>query len=160
DLASRARGHSRGRSLSVDRSNPPLTDVLEFMRVLWALDHALHKGSKRMASKLGVTAPQRLVIRIVGRFPALPAGRLGALLHLHPSTLTGVLARLEAQGLLRRKRDPGDGRRWLLVLTAKGARMDIESAGTIESAVRSALRAAAPREQAAACKLLGMITRA
>jgi DNA-binding MarR family transcriptional regulator len=137
-----------------------LGEVLDFMRALWALDHALHKGSKRMASRLGVTGPQRLVIRIVGRFPDVPAGRLAKLLHLHPSTLTGVLARLEAQGLLRRRRDRRDRRRWLLALTAKGARMNVDSAGTIESAVRSALRRASPRELAAARALLATIARA
>ena len=39
--------------------------VLEFMRVLWAVDHALQSTSKWMEVRLGVTGPQRLVIRIV-----------------------------------------------------------------------------------------------
>jgi DNA-binding MarR family transcriptional regulator len=140
--------------------DPHLGEVLEFMRVMWALDHALHRGSKRMESKLGVTGPQRFVIRIVGRFPDLPAGRLAALLHLHPSTLTGVLKRLETQGLVRRRRDRNDRRRWLLELTAKGKRLNVESAGTIEAAVRRALHEAPPRQLAAARDLLSTIARA
>ena len=39
------------------------------MRVVWALDHALQKTSKRMeTTTLGITAPQRFVIRILRRF--------------------------------------------------------------------------------------------
>jgi MarR family transcriptional regulator, organic hydroperoxide resistance regulator len=41
---------------------PAIGQVLEFMRVFWALDHALQKTSKRMETTLGITSPQRLVI--------------------------------------------------------------------------------------------------
>ena len=74
---------------------PPLGEQLEFMRLLWAIDHGLQTRSKRMAAALGVTGPQRLVIRIVGRFPGVSAGQLARILHLDPSTLTGILRRLE-----------------------------------------------------------------
>ena len=92
-----------------------LGEVLDFMRLLWALDHALQKRSKQMQAELGITGPQRLVIRIVGRFPGIPAGQLAGILHLHPSTLTGILARLEHRGLITRRSDPRDRRRTLLV---------------------------------------------
>jgi len=47
-----------------------------------------------MAATLG-TGPQRLVIRIIGRFPSIHARQLGDILHLHPSSLTAPLKRLE-----------------------------------------------------------------
>src|SRR2546421_7190843 len=50
-----------------------------------------------------LTGPQRLVMRIVGRFPGIAAGRVAQILHVHPSTLTGILKRLEARGLLQRR---------------------------------------------------------
>src|SRR5438132_8459125 len=37
----------------------------------------------------------RLVMRIVGRFPGIAAGRVAQILHVHPSTLTGILKRSE-----------------------------------------------------------------
>ena len=55
----------------------PLGAVLDFMRLLWAVDHALQSASKRMESSFGLTGPQRLVVRIVGRFPGIAAGRIG-----------------------------------------------------------------------------------
>ena len=117
-----------------------LGPVLDFMRALWALDHALQSASKRMEATRGVTAPQRLVLRIVGRFPGISAGEAAEILYLHPSTLTGVLKRLERRGLLARRQDPADGRRALLQLTAKGRGVDRLRNGTVEAAVRRALR--------------------
>ncbi|HEY6005076.1 MAG TPA: MarR family transcriptional regulator [Anaeromyxobacter sp.] len=121
-----------------------LGPVLDFMRALWALDHALQSASKRMEATRGVTAPQRLVVRIVGRFPGISAGEVAAILHLHPSTLTGVLKRLEDRGLLERRPDPADGRRALLQLSARGRRVDRLHDGTVEAAVRRALRRMRP----------------
>jgi len=120
-------------------SVPAMGPVLEFMRVLWALDHALQKTSKRMETALGITAPQRLVIRILGRFPGMSAGLLAVILHLHPSTLTGVLKRLQVRGLITRRADPRDHRRAVFGLTAKGRSLNVETEGTVEAAVRDAL---------------------
>jgi DNA-binding MarR family transcriptional regulator len=145
-------------SSKADRANAAaLGNVLEFMRVIWQLDHALHRTSKRMATHLGVTGPQRLVIRIVGRFPEIPAGRLADLLHLHPSTLTGILKRLERQGLLRRRADPQDARRSLLTLTDKGRTLNVDAGGTVEACVARALRKTPPQKLAAARAVLADI---
>lgn len=116
---------------------PPLQlgDVLDFMRLIWALDHALQTTSKRMKSSLGVTGPQRLVIRIVSRFPGITAGQIAELLHVHPSTLTGVLKRLERQGLVRRRRDVRDRRRVILGITERGRRVEAVGTGTVEESV-------------------------
>jgi DNA-binding MarR family transcriptional regulator len=94
-----------------------------------------------MEASLGVTGPQRLVLRIVGRFPSISAGQLAAILHVHPSTLSGVLKRLERQGWLSRRADPRDRRRALLGITPAGRQLAQEPEGTIEAAVREALTA-------------------
>jgi DNA-binding MarR family transcriptional regulator len=118
---------------------PQLGEVLEFMRLLWAVDHGLQSTSKRMESSLGITGPQRLVLRLVGRFPGITAGNLAHILHVHPSTLTGVLKRLEKRGLLERKSDPLDGRKALFALTDAGRALDVPSTGTVEAAVQRVL---------------------
>src|SRR5512143_986417 len=118
--------------------------VLDFLRALWALDHALQSASKRMETTLGVTGPQRFVVRMIGRFPGISAGEVSTLLHVHPSTLTGVLKRLEQRGLVVRRPDPSDGRRALLELTAKGRRVDATRTGTVEAAARRALARLTP----------------
>lgn len=118
---------------------PPLGEVLEFMRLLWAVDHGLQSTSKRMESTLGMTGPQRLVLRLVGRFPGITAGTLAQILHVHPSTLTGVLKRLEKRGMLERRSDPLDGRKALFALTEAGKALDVPATGTVEAAVQRAL---------------------
>lgn len=133
---------------------PALGTVLEFMRLVWQLDHELQRTSKRMEGTLGVTGPQRLVIRIVGRFPGIPAGQLAALLHVHPSTLTGILKRLECQRLLRRRSDPRDARRSLLSLTEEGRAFDVDKPGTVEEAVGRALNLSTPEKIQTARELL------
>ena len=125
-------------------SLPALGETLDFMRLIWEVDHALQRASKRMESTLGVTGPQRLVIRIVGRFPGLPAGHLATLLRVHPSTLTGILKRLERKGLMRKRADPRDGRRLLLSLTEEGRAFNLTNEGTVEGGVLP--DDAAPRE--------------
>jgi len=122
-----------------EAKGPPLGAVLDFMRLLWAVDHALQSTSKRMESTFGLTGPQRLVVRIVGRFPGIAAGRIAEILHVHPSTLTGVLRRLESRGVLQRRPDPRDARRALFMLTNKGRRLDVIRTGTVEQAVRRVL---------------------
>jgi MarR family transcriptional regulator, organic hydroperoxide resistance regulator len=117
----------------------PLGEVLDFMRLLWAVDHGLQSTSKRMEATLGLTGPQRLVLRLVGRFPGIAAGKLAQILHVHPSTLTGVLKRLEKRGLIERRSDPLDGRRALFALTDAGLAMDVPATGTVEAAVQRVL---------------------
>ena len=134
----------------------PLGAVLDFMRLLWAVDHALQSASKRMESTFGLTGPQRLVVRIVGRFPGISAGALADVLHVHPSTLTGVLRRLEQRGVLQRRGDPNDGRRALFGLTNRGKKLDTLRTGLVEQAVKRVL-ARLPSDVAAAQRILAVL---
>lgn len=109
------------------------------MQRLWDLVHALDVRSKRMARTLGVTGPQRLVIRVLGRSPAMIASHIAGTLGMHPSTLTGILRRLEGHGMIERKVDAADRRRARFRLTARGQKIDRERKGTVEASVRRAL---------------------
>lgn len=134
-----------------------LPDNLQFMRLLWAVVHGLQRASKRMTRTIGVTAPQRLVLRVAGLFPGLSAGDLAIILHVHPSTLTGVLYRLVARQLLARADDPSDRRRAVLRLTPRGARVNTVSQGTVESAIAAALVGVSARDRAATRRVLERI---
>lgn len=114
-------------------------ETLQFMQRMWDLVHALNVRSKRMARTLGVTGPQRLVVRVLGRSPGMTASDIAEMLGMHPSTLTGILSRLAARGILQRKVDSSDRRRSRFHLTALGQRIDRERKGTVEAAVRRAL---------------------
>jgi len=123
---------------------PALGSVLEFMRELWLMEHQLASVSKRMQADLGVTGLQRLVIRVIGKFPGLSAGDLSSILYTHPSTLSGVLRRLEAANAIHRDTHPRDKRRVQLSLTAKGRKLDSLQEGTVEACVRRVLESVPP----------------
>jgi MarR family transcriptional regulator, organic hydroperoxide resistance regulator len=115
------------------------SETLLFMQRMWDLVHALDVRSKRMRKLLGVTGPQRLVVRMLGKTADLTARDISDTLGIDPSTLTGVLHRLEAQGMLTRRADREDRRRVRFRLTAAGRRVDRERKGTVEAAVGRAL---------------------
>jgi len=128
--------------------------VLDFMRLLWSIEHGLQRMSKRMEGELGITGPQRLVLRVVGQFPGLSAGELAHIVRLHPSTITGILQRLVARGLLERKRDPGDSRRARLRLKPSAVPYTRTSPGTVEKVVTLALAKVGTANVRAARKVL------
>ena len=134
-----------------------LPEVLSFMQVLWRVVHGVERVSKQMAVTRGVTGPQRLVLRMVGLRPGVSAGAVAATLHLHPSTLTGVLRRLESQGFVTRQPHPADRRRAVLRLTAKGRRINRVRRGTIEARVQTALRVLTSVEQRYARRALAAL---
>jgi DNA-binding MarR family transcriptional regulator len=131
-----------------------LGEVLSFMQLLWAVTHGLESTSKRMLATVGVTGPQRLVLRLIGHYEELSPGEVADILHVHPSSLTGMLRRLERGGLIRRRRHPEDGRRAVLTLTSRGRTLSDSQTGTVESKVRSTLRRVSPGKAAAAREVL------
>jgi DNA-binding MarR family transcriptional regulator len=137
-----------------------LGDALVFMQVLWAVAHGLESASKRMHAELGITGPQRLVLRIIGHHDRISAGALAEIMHIHPSSLTGMLQRLEQAELIRRESDPFDRRRALLELTRKGMRLNDQRRGTIEAVIDDALGQLSKERVATAKAVLGAIAAA
>ena len=116
-----------------------LDPVLDFMRLLWRIEHGLQATSKRMDARVGITGPQRLVVKLATRFPGLSAGDVARILHLHPSTITGILQRLVDKGLLIRELDRRDTRRARLRPGPRAGSLARRSAGTVEAAVARVL---------------------
>lgn len=135
----------------------PQGETLQFMQRLWALTHSLEVRSKRMAKTLGVTGPQRLVVRLIGQSPGISARDIAHTLGMHPSTLTGILARLEKHGLIRREVDDTDRRKTQFDLTQSGKRIDREKKGTVEAAVRRAIGRASASVIDGTTEMLGLL---
>jgi DNA-binding MarR family transcriptional regulator len=85
---------------------------------------------------LGLTHPQYLVMLALWQHGSLSVKDLSGLLQLDPGTLSPLLKRLEAAGLLRRERDPKDQRNLALALTDEGRALRAEAeripAGIVE----------------------------
>jgi MarR family transcriptional regulator, organic hydroperoxide resistance regulator len=139
------------------RKMAKLPEVLDFMQVLWRVVHGLERRSKRMAVRTGVTGPQRLVIRLVGLDPRISASELAALLHVHRSTMTGVLRRLEHQGMLSRRPYAHDRRRSELTLSARGQKMNRTRSDTAEARIGDALQCLSTRDRLCTRRALAAI---
>src|SRR4051795_13160058 len=85
---------------------------------------------------LGLTHPQYLVMLALWEHGSLSVKELSRLLQLDPGTISPLLKRLEAAGLLRRERDPKDQRNLALALTDSGKALRAEAetipAGIVE----------------------------
>jgi DNA-binding MarR family transcriptional regulator len=133
--------------------------VLEFLRMVWQLEHALERASKRMEDAIGISGPQRFALKFVTVHPGITAGQLARALHLHPSTVTGILQRLETRRLLRRVPSSTDGRVTHLHATAAGARLAEPSAQrSVERAVRTTLARCSDGKRRAAAAVLERFT--
>jgi DNA-binding MarR family transcriptional regulator len=69
---------------------------------------------------MGLTHPQYLVMLALWEFEPVSVKDLSGMLQLEPATLSPLLKRLEAAGLLRRDRSPDDERSLAVALTDKG----------------------------------------
>lgn len=143
---------NRAEPISTDPSDP-----LRFLQVLWSVEHALQAASKRMLARIGVTGPQRFVIRMLGRNPGLAAGEVADRMRIDPSTLTGILQRLQTSGMLKRQTDSEDRRRAVLVLSDEGRKLDMVRDGTIESAIARAMARFNPEQIAVADQVLAAL---
>src|SRR6476659_11498440 len=73
------------------------------------------------------------VLRVLGEHGAVETGRVAREAFILGPSLTGVLARMERDGLVQRERDPADQRRTVVEATAKGRRLVDKLSRTIES---------------------------
>ncbi|MBN9585232.1 MAG: MarR family transcriptional regulator [Afipia sp. 62-7] len=101
---------------------------------LYSAGHAFTRLYKPLLEPLGLTYPQYLVMAVLWEKDDRPVGEIGEKLLLESSTLTPLLKRLEAAGLVRRTRDRDDERVVRIQLTPKGAALK-EKAISIPQAI-------------------------
>jgi len=87
---------------------------------LYSTHHAVGQVYKPLLAPLGLTYPQYLVLLVLWKTDDLIVGEIGEKLHLESSTLTPLIKRLEAQGLVKRQRDTEDERKVRVTLTPEG----------------------------------------
>ncbi|TQM82076.1 DNA-binding MarR family transcriptional regulator [Saccharothrix saharensis] len=95
-----------------------LDDQLCF--ALYAASRAVTARYRPLLDELGLTYPQYLVMLVLWERDAVPVKDVAAALQLDYGTLSPLLKRLEAGGLIRRERRPDDERSVRLVLTGPG----------------------------------------
>ena len=99
----------------------------QFCFALYSASHAMTKTYKPLLDRLGLTYPQYLVMLVLWEQDAVLVKDIGARLFLDSGTLTPLLKRLEAGGLLERRRDPHDERQVRISLTEAGRALRTEA---------------------------------
>ena len=87
---------------------------------LYAASNLLTRLYRPLLEKLGLTYPQYLVMLVLWERRSARVGELSTALYLDSGTLTPLLKRLEANGLVRRERSAEDERRVEVSLTREG----------------------------------------
>lgn len=94
--------------------------IVETIIYLYTESRRLTKG---MAREVGLTGPQLTVIKLLESFGDLSLSSLSERIRAQNSTVTGIIDRMEREGLVRRERSTTDRRVVYIRLSDKGHRL-------------------------------------
>lgn len=103
----------------------PMEDQLCF--TVYSTGMAIQRAYKPLLDGLGVTYPQYLVMNVLWNREGRTVGQIADELALEPSTMTPLLKRLEASGLVSRTRNPDNERQVVIGLTPAGRALEAKA---------------------------------
>ncbi len=106
----------------------PLSPDRMLCFALYSATHAMQAVYAPMLDPLGITYPQYLILATLWQQDDRTVGSLGRALHLETNTLTPMLKRMAAAGLVERRRDGEDERRVRITLTDAGRQLQEQTA--------------------------------
>ena len=118
-------------------ANPPVALDDQLCYAIYSAGIAIQRLFKPFLDELGLTYPQYLVLNVLWRDDEQTVGAIAEKLALESSTLTPLLKRLEAAGLLHRTRNPSNERQVVVALTQQGRALR-EGAGCLGDALLTA----------------------
>ena len=95
-------------------------DIAEVLDNLRRVFRVVHRYSKRAEKVGGLTGPQVWAMKVIAESEPIRVTDLSRRMYLHPSTVVGILDRLEQQAQVARTRSEKDHRVVTVALTAKG----------------------------------------
>ncbi|WP_061809741.1 MarR family winged helix-turn-helix transcriptional regulator [Rossellomorea vietnamensis] len=90
---------------------------------IYTAEREITKLYRSLLEEIGVTYPQYLALLVLWEEKTISVKELGRKLFLDSGTLTPMLKRMEANGLVERKRSSEDERSVIISLTDKGLKM-------------------------------------
>jgi DNA-binding MarR family transcriptional regulator len=109
---------------------PVLNDLLCFS--LYSTSLAMNKVYRKLLRKLDLTYPQYIVMVVLWERDGVTVSEIGSRMFLDSATLTPLLKRLEAAGLVSRNRSAADERQVMISLTDAGRAMRAEASAIFE----------------------------
>lgn len=103
-----------------EAAKPDVDAVVEAIVYLYTESRRL---TKEVAARYGLTGPQLTVVKMLEALGDLSLSRLSEKIKAQNSTVTGIVDRMEREGLVARARSATDRRVVHIKLTPKGARL-------------------------------------
>ena len=123
---------------SISPPDPALLLDNQLCFALYSTSLAITKLYQPLLAELGLTYPQYLVMLVLWEHDDVTVSQLGERLFLDSGTLTPLLKRMEAAGLLERTRSSVDERRVQIALTAGGHALKAQAAKVPACVVKAA----------------------
>jgi DNA-binding MarR family transcriptional regulator len=135
---------------------PEVDQVLEAILYLYTESRRI---TKELARRVELTGPQLTVIKMLQAVGDLSLSELSERIRAQNSTVTGIIDRMEREGLVARSRSKEDRRVVHIQLTEKGARIGREIAVEPMEILRDALDGLSPAESRDLLRILTKIAR-
>jgi DNA-binding MarR family transcriptional regulator len=112
---------------------------------------------ERLIAPLDLTVLEWYALRALYDEEGMMASRLATLVCRHPSSMTAMLDRMEAKGLLLRRIDPSDRRSVRISLTARGRSCEARVRSIADQITRLLADAVTPEQMASFLHVLGVL---
>lgn len=119
-------------------NNNPLKLENQLCFPIYAASNLITRAYQPLLERLGITYPQYLVLLVLWDTDELTVNEIARRLFLNTNTITPLLKRMEAQGLITRRRSQQDERKVIIRLTEQGAALQ-NQATTIPQSLLSQL---------------------
>jgi len=94
-----------------------VADIIDNIRRVFQV---VNEQSKQAEKETGITGPQLWAIKTIAQYGPMKGAELARRMYLHPTTIVGILDRLEARGLVTKTRSKVDRRIVEIELTEQG----------------------------------------
>lgn len=130
---------------------------LRILRALRQIIRAVDVHSRHLSAVYRVTGPQLICLLVIVEKGPITSAELARAVHVSPSTLVGILDRLEAREFILRKRDTADRRKVYVVPTDTGRKFARDAPSPLQDTLVQKLTGLSHSEQAAIAAALEQV---
>ena len=112
---------------------------LRILQALRRIIRAVDIHSHKLSSQHNITGPQLACLMVVKEDAPISSGKLAKKVYLSPSTVVGIVDRLEEKKLIKRSRDSKDRRLVHLLMTPKGEELVDAAPSLLQETLANAL---------------------
>ena len=134
-----------------------LNDSAKVAKLFREVMHLFKQSMSKVFDDIGITAPQGMVIGILSKEKTLKITELSSKLSLSNSTISGIVDRLEKQGMVERKRSEQDKRVVYVSIASDYKEMHQNFHKRIEEKIEDAMSKGTPEELVKVLEGLGAL---